>query len=93
MAERRVSGAPAKPPEQSAYGIGGKPPIGVRENNARRAITRLGYALRKSRRRDPQSPDFGLYCILDPVRNAYVAGGSPWSHSMTLDDVEAWLER
>jgi hypothetical protein len=63
----------------------------MRESRARRAIARIGYSLAKSRRRDDRYPDFGLFHIVDPYRNAVIAGGSPWAFSMSLDDVEAWI--
>ena len=36
----------------------------AREDRARRALGQQGYKLVKSRRRDPQVPDFGKYMII-----------------------------
>ena len=64
----------------------------TRENRLRRAARRQGFVLRKSRRRDPEAYDYGLWMIVDPDGNTVVAGnqvtGTP---SMTLDEVEDWL--
>lgn len=63
----------------------------VRERRIRRAVTRLGFALRKSHRRSPAFPDHGLFHIVDPVNNWIVNGAQPWDFSLDLDDIEAWL--
>src|SRR5689334_15681652 len=64
----------------------------TRENRLRRAARRQGFVLRKSRRRDPEAYDYGLWMIVDPDGNTVVAGnqatGTP---SMPLDGVEYWL--
>jgi hypothetical protein len=64
----------------------------VREARLRRAAARQGYALAKTRRRDPNAWDYGTYMITDLRTNAVVAGteviGRP---SWTLDDIEGWL--
>ena len=68
----------------------------VRENRARRAIERRGYHLMKSRRRDTRAIDYGGYMIIDPIINGVVAGTSPahqHGFSMSLEDVEQWLQR
>jgi len=65
----------------------------AREDRARRAIARLGCTLRKSRRRNPVEPEFGRFCIIDAQSNWYIAGGIPYAYSMSLDDLESWLER
>jgi hypothetical protein len=65
----------------------------IRENRLRRAIERQGYRLTKSRRRDPRAYDFGRYMIIEPNRKFVVAGANPNAFSMTLDDVERWVER
>ena len=66
----------------------------VRENRLRRMADRQGYRLSKSRRRDGDAIDFGLYALLD-----YETGGAVnpalaqrYVHSWTLDDVEEWLK-
>jgi hypothetical protein len=66
----------------------------AREARARRLAWRQGYVLRKSRRRNPRSIDYGGWMIVDARFNAVVAGtegvGRPhWS----LDDVERWLHK
>lgn len=60
----------------------------VRENKLRRMAQRQGYQLMKSRRRDPRAVDYGRWLIVDPTRNAIVAGEPGY---WTLDDVEGWL--
>jgi hypothetical protein len=64
----------------------------IRDNRARRMAARQGYRLMKSRRRDPRSISYGEYQIVDPDRKAIVAGelDSPWS--LSLEEVEAWLQ-
>jgi site-specific DNA-methyltransferase (adenine-specific)/site-specific DNA-methyltransferase (cytosine-N4-specific) len=59
----------------------------VRENRARRALDRMGYRLEKSPRRDAKAADFSL-CRIVPLN------GPPTmeSYSMTLVEVEAWIE-
>jgi hypothetical protein len=60
----------------------------VRENRLRRMAQRQGLVLQKSRRRDPRAIDYGRWLIVDPNRNAIVAGEpGHW----TLDDVERFL--
>jgi len=63
----------------------------IRENKLRRMATRQGYALTKSRRRDPRAYDYGGYMIVDPNTNSVVAGGSPLAFCLDIDQVEAWL--
>jgi hypothetical protein len=60
----------------------------IRENRLRRAASRQGLSLRKSRRRDPQALEYGRYWLIDPYMNAMVAGGQ-WGYS--LDDIEEEL--
>jgi hypothetical protein len=57
----------------------------IRENRARRAVTRRGYRLAKTRRRDPAAWDYGSWKITDP------ATGSLLLDAPSLADVEAWL--
>jgi hypothetical protein len=62
----------------------------VRANRLRRMAQRQGLVLQKSRRRDPRAIDYGRWLIVDPNRNAIVAGEpGRW----TLDDVERFLTR
>ena len=64
----------------------------VRENRLRRAAKRQGYALRKSRARDPRAMDYGCYMLTDPYTNNMVVAGELNSpRAMTLEQVEAWL--
>jgi hypothetical protein len=52
---------------------------------------RQGFALEKSRRRDPHALDYGCYRVVDPNTNTVVAGYVPYDYSLSLDEVEAWL--
>jgi hypothetical protein len=65
----------------------------VRENRLRRAADRRGLRLTKSRSRDPNAIDYGLYAVVDVqtngIMNPAIAGR--WMHSWTLDDVENYL--
>ncbi len=65
-----------------------------REARIRRALANLGYYLMKSRTRNWQRPDYGLYAVMDPKTGASVnpALAQHWVCSWTLDDVEAWLK-
>ena len=64
----------------------------VRENRLRRMAERQGYALTKTRRRDPRATDYGKYMIVNPMTNAVVAGAAATGRpEFTLDDVEEWL--
>ena len=63
----------------------------IRENRFRRMLQRRGLLLSRSRRRDPKAIDFSGYMIVDSSTNTVVAGGSPYAFSMSLDDVETWL--
>jgi hypothetical protein len=59
----------------------------VQENRVRRMAERRGLSLRKSRSRDPQAYDYGMYWIADPHRNALVSDET----GMSLDEAERWL--
>lgn len=65
----------------------------VRENRLRRMLQRRGLSLLKSKRRDPKAIDFGCYIIVDASTSAVVAGSddSQRPYSLTIDDVEGWL--
>ena len=67
----------------------------VRENRLRRKADRLGYILRKSRRRDPDAYDYGLYGLLDVAHGGTPHPSSPMNtmFDLVLDDVEWWLEK
>ena len=62
----------------------------VRENRARRVLSRRGYVLHKSRRRDVNAIDYGGYMISDE-NNCAVAGSYPIMFGYTLEDVEEWI--
>lgn len=67
----------------------------VRENKLRRMADRQGLRLSKSRTRDPNGMDFGLYALLDTETGGAVnpALANRWVHSWSLDEVEAHLTR
>ena len=60
----------------------------VRENRLRRWAKRLGFALQKSRVREPHIDDLGDYRIFDTVGH-WVAAGS--QYELDLDGVEKYL--
>jgi hypothetical protein len=61
----------------------------VFENRLRRMAERQGFALRKSRRRDPLAIGFGRWWVVAPaLGDQIVAGGET---GFSLDDAEAWL--
>jgi hypothetical protein len=62
----------------------------VRENRLRRMAERQGLRLVKSRRRDPRALGYGGYMIVDPHRDAAVAGALG-ARSLDLDEVERFL--
>jgi len=64
----------------------------TRENRSRRAADRQGFILKKSPRRDPRAYDYNGWMIVDKFTNSVVAGGHPHGYSMSLEDVEAFLE-
>jgi hypothetical protein len=53
----------------------------IRENRVRRMLSRQGYKLSKSRRRDPLALDFGQYVISRGAARFKVA---------SLDEAEQW---
>lgn len=63
----------------------------ILENRLRRAATRQGLTLQKSKSRDPRAIGYGQFMIIDPQTNAILAGANPYAYSMTLDDVEEYL--
>lgn len=67
--------------------------IKVKENRLRRAADRQGLRLSKSRTRDPNGMDFGLYALIDHRTGglAHPALAERWVHALTLDEVEDWL--
>jgi hypothetical protein len=65
----------------------------VRENRLRRIAERRGYAVQKSRRRDPDAIDYGGYMLIDARTNVVVLGGGGFSYSASLDDIEVFFSR
>jgi hypothetical protein len=67
----------------------------VRENRLRRAADRQGLRLEKSRSRDPNAIDYGLYALIDVQTSGTVnsAIADRWVHSWMLDVVEEYLKR
>ncbi len=63
-----------------------------REARLRRLASSMGLALRKSRARDASRMDFGCYKIISVRGNYVVAGGFPYTYSLSLDEVAAVLE-
>lgn len=64
----------------------------VKENRARRKLDRMGMRLMKSRRRDERALDFGGYMIVDKNTNYVQAGGTPGAFSMSIEEIENWIE-
>jgi len=65
----------------------------VLENRLRRTLARRGYALVKSRMRDPKGIGHGGYLIAhDGTNDTMVARHTPNDFSMTLADVQRWAE-
>ena len=64
----------------------------TREARLRRKADRVGWILRKSRRRDPEAWDYGLFALLDVQIGGTVHPQGPISiFALTLDEVEKWL--
>ena len=68
-------------------------PEKVRENKLRRVADRRGYRLSRSRSRDEDAIDYGLYALIDIQKNFAVSPviAGRWVHSWTLDEVEEYL--
>jgi hypothetical protein len=64
-----------------------------KETKLRRVADRIGLRLMRSRSRDPRTPDYGLYALINVQINGAVnpALAGHWVCSWTLDDVEAYL--
>jgi hypothetical protein len=58
------------------------------EARLRRLAERQGLRLTKSRRRDPQFYDFGVFWVSDPYTNSLLSS----EYGMNIDEVEAYLE-
>ncbi len=67
----------------------------VKENRLRRAADRQGLRLMKSRSRDPNAIDYGLYGLVDIQTNGIVNPpiAGRWACSWTLEEVEEYLNR
>jgi hypothetical protein len=65
----------------------------VKENRLRRAADRRGLRLEKSRSRDPNAIDYGLYAVIDVQTNSLInpAIAGRWKCSWTLDEVDEYL--
>lgn len=61
----------------------------VRENKARRAAERQGYALHRNRRRDPRALGYGTYSLSS--RHALTASAAA-PQSANLHEVESFLK-
>jgi hypothetical protein len=65
----------------------------VAENLVRRMAERQGFTLQRSRRRDPQSIDFGMYWLNNDEINARIFPSGPGSETgVTLDEIRQWLD-
>lgn len=63
----------------------------VRENRLRRMAERQGLRLVKSRRRDPNALDYGMYALTNETNCiVYGTSNSGW-YDATLDDIEEYL--
>lgn len=61
------------------------------ENRLRKRAARLGYRLKKWRRRNPQSLEYGGFMLMDVSTNSVVLGGSNftgYNYSASLTDLE-----
>jgi hypothetical protein len=69
--------------------------VKVRENRLRRMADRQGLRFVKSRSRDPQALDFGLYALVDVSTNGVVNPpiAGRWICSWDLDEVEEYLRQ
>jgi hypothetical protein len=63
----------------------------VIENLIRRVARRRGMELQRSRTRDPQGVDKGLYRLTDFRTRAVVAGGDAWGCAWDLHQVAQYL--
>ena len=65
----------------------------VNENRLRRVADRQGLQLRKSRRRDPNAVDYGLYALIErSYGSAIHPHGVISEYDLTLEDVGLYLE-
>lgn len=63
------------------------------ENRLRRRAAQVGLELKKSRRRDPQSPDYDRYALVDTRTGRAVGGEQPVGgiYHLTVEEVEETL--
>ena len=61
------------------------------ESRLRHLATKRGYALKKSRQRDPAVPGYGGYMLVNIERNAAVLGYETYFYSASLKDIEEFL--
>lgn len=67
----------------------------VRENRLRRMADRQGLRVVKSRSRDPNAIDYGLYALIQQETGGAVnaAIAQRWVCSWSLDEVEQYLSK
>ena len=67
--------------------------VKIEEARLRRMAHRQGLILSKSRRRDPNALDYGLYALLDQSTGGTVHEyfAERYMHALDLNDVRNWL--
>jgi hypothetical protein len=82
--------------EEDALGSTRRPSVNpgdkVKENRLRRKLDRMGFQLRKSKRKDPDAVDFGKYVIFEPGTTWSVYGNKK-TFDLSLDNVEVWIRQ
>jgi hypothetical protein len=63
-----------------------------REQKARRELARLGYALQKSRVKNPTEENQGGYAILNGYSGQNPSYAEGKNYEMSIEDVEHWLK-
>lgn len=63
----------------------------IRENRARRAASRQGLRLVKSKRRDPRALEFEKYALVNRETGAVVHGEVESPRGLTLSEIERVL--
>ena len=68
--------------------------VKIEEARLRRMARRQGLILSKSRRRDPNALDYGLYALLDQSTGGTVHEyfAERYMYALDLDDVRVWLK-
>jgi hypothetical protein len=65
----------------------------VRENRLRRTAERQGFALAKSRRRDPRAIDYGEMWLMSLASGTPERSNDAWVGPFrNVDEVEEWLD-